>query len=70
MNMAKLNKKMNKMMLHGTQFDGIWVINSFQTLFSKTGSTGIINQNLLRIDRDLNAMHYQTNRIKVICLEE
>ena len=69
MNLGKLNKKMNKIMTGGTQFDGIWVINSFQSMFSKTGYTGIRNHNLLRLDRELNAMHYQTSGIKGDCLE-
>lgn len=32
------------------EFDGLWVITSFHSMYSKTGYTGLRNHNLKRID--------------------
>lgn len=40
------------------EFDGQWVIKSFQNLLSKSGYLGLRNNNLRRIDIQLRAMHF------------
>lgn len=40
------------------EFEGQWVIKSFQSLLSKSGYQGLHNNNLRRIDIQLRAMHF------------
>ena len=57
----------NKALLKRAQepeFDSLWVLFSFQTIFSKTGLTGIRNASQKRIDEALHAMHFQCESIR------
>ena len=40
------------------EFDNLWVLISFQTMFSKTGITGIRNAGKRHIDEALHQMHF------------
>ena len=42
----------------------MWVLFSFQTIFSKTGLTGIKNAAQKRIDEALHQMHFQCESIR------
>ena len=46
------------------EFDSLWVLFSFQTIFSKTGLTGLKNSSQRRIDEALHHMHYQCESIR------
>ena len=56
-------KKVRKASEH-KDFDSLWVLFSFQTIFSKTGLTGIRNAAQRRIDEALHQMHFQSESIR------
>ena len=51
-------------LIHNPDFEGQWVIKSFQNLLSKSGYQGLRNNNLRRIDIHLRAMHFQSESLR------
>ena len=50
-------------------FEGVWVIHSFHQILSKTGLTGLRNNQLQRVDQALYKMHYQCESLLSDCKE-
>ena len=50
-------------------FEGVWVIHSFHQILSKTGLTGLRNNQLQRVDQALYKMHYQCESLLKDCRE-
>ena len=46
------------------EFESLWVLFSFQTIFSKAGLTAIRNASQKRIDEALHPMHYQCESLR------
>lgn len=63
-------KYVRSMITTRPEFDGQWVIKSFQNLLSKSGYSGLRNNNLRRIDIQLRAMHFQCESIRRDALDE
>ena len=57
-------------MVHGPEFEGQWVIKSFQSMLSKSGFQGLRNNNLRRIDIHQRPMHFQVQSILYDCFDE
>lgn len=58
-----VNKYIRRTMMYESEFEGQWVIKSFQSLLSKSGFSGIRNNNLRKIDVQLRPMHFQCQSV-------
>ena len=53
-----VNKYVRHTIMYESEFEGQWVIKSFQSLLSKSGFSGIRNNNLRKIDIQMRPMHF------------
>jgi hypothetical protein len=44
-------------------FDKMWIIHSYHALLNKSGLTGLINANLMKVDTRLNSINTKTKTI-------
>lgn len=67
---AALSKYVRHTVIFSAAFDGQWVIKSFNSLLSKSGFSGIRNDNLRLVDIQLRNMHFQAKSIMQDSKEE
>lgn len=53
-----INKYVRETIFYEPEFEGQWVIKSFNQLLSKSGITGVRNSNLKKIDVQYRPMHF------------
>ena len=63
-------KYVRQTIIYQPDFDGQWVIKSFQSLLSKSGYSGLRNNNLRRIDIQQRGMHFQSQSILRDCMDD
>lgn len=57
--LMSVNRYVRHTIMYQPEFEGQWVIKSFQSLLSKSGFSGIRNNNLRKIDIQMRPMHFQ-----------
>ena len=65
-----LGKYVRQAIIYRPEFEGQWVIKSFQGLLSKSGFSGLRNNNLRRIDIQQRGMHFQAKSIVLDCIDD
>ncbi len=68
-NLSLLSQSFNQKM-KSPLLESIWIMNTYSTFVSKSGYTGIRNLNLVRIDKMLKDMHYETEALILKCKQE